>query len=316
MFTVESRHIASPSLKGLLLPTQVVYKGICIQCNATKVPAAVLQVFVARHTCKRSSGQSPSHCVPTSIKTKNQLEAHVQSAGTLVLGGDADTCRRSSTSTFEKISVPSSQSGRSMCSAYSQAGNKCHTASSHAEEEENDLFPWEPVSIAEEDPTLWSISYDQLMSVDERIKNLFPIRNPTMRDVNSDFIAPLCKEKKKSFALQQNPGGLLVDAFISHSWYVASAAARQNSSSLSANLPFVSFAQGRAFFRFCRFHSKGVSDLGKEAKPLDLRVCACARRSKSRQGSGWYGGCVPFALSICPGSESFEEICDRSKLHE
>lgn len=130
-----------------------------------------------------------------------------QSLGTETSRGD------STASAFEEVSA---QSGTvdswSLCSD----SEKQSTASTASDANTQ----WDAFAFAEEDPTLWSISYRQLMAVHMEAKDIFGDRfdQITMHDINRDFLQPLCQKSGKSYALHQNPNGLLVDAFVSHCW--------------------------------------------------------------------------------------------------
>ena len=71
-------------------------------------------------------------------------------------------------------------------------------------------------------PGRWSISYQQLLDIDALAKDKFGSRDypkKTMRDVCSDNIVPRCRGTGAAYALSLNqPDGLPVDAFITHSW--------------------------------------------------------------------------------------------------
>jgi len=69
-------------------------------------------------------------------------------------------------------------------------------------------------------PKLWSISYAQLLGLDEMASQHFGAFYPskTMRNIVDAFVIPCCRRYQTSCALSLNPAGLAVDAFISHSW--------------------------------------------------------------------------------------------------
>lgn len=74
---------------------------------------------------------------------------------------------------------------------------------------------------AANDPSLWSITYQQLMDIEALAKETFGywgFRRLSMRHVNDAIIAPKCRESGTSYALALNPEGLPVDAFITHCW--------------------------------------------------------------------------------------------------
>ena len=71
------------------------------------------------------------------------------------------------------------------------------------------------------DPAMWSISYQQLMELDERARETLgrnAFQKATMRDINKRILEPHCRTHDTSYALSLNPEGLLVDAFITHAW--------------------------------------------------------------------------------------------------
>lgn len=69
-------------------------------------------------------------------------------------------------------------------------------------------------------PKLWSISYAQLLGLDEMASQHFGAFYPskTMRNIVDTFVIPCCRRCQTSYSLSLNPAGLAVDAFISHSW--------------------------------------------------------------------------------------------------
>lgn len=70
-------------------------------------------------------------------------------------------------------------------------------------------------------PSMWCISYNQLMAVDMQASKKFGTReypNKTMRDICLQIIERKCSETGKSYALSLNPHGLPIDVFVSHAW--------------------------------------------------------------------------------------------------
>jgi len=69
-------------------------------------------------------------------------------------------------------------------------------------------------------PCMWSITYLQLMEMDDMASKHFDdlYSQQTMRDIVEELIKPRCKATRTSFALSLNPDGLMVDAFITHCW--------------------------------------------------------------------------------------------------
>ena len=70
-------------------------------------------------------------------------------------------------------------------------------------------------------PELWSISYEQLLELAEKAVKVFGKRaykKITMRDINRKILEPHCRETGTSYALDLNPKGLKIEAFITHAW--------------------------------------------------------------------------------------------------
>jgi len=93
----------------------------------------------------------------------------------------------------------------------------CHSVRSSSD------FPSESLndSTAPPPPSMWCITYDQLMKVEMKaIKEFGSVDYPTrtMRDICSKIIEPSCDETGTSYALSLNKGGLPIDVFISHGW--------------------------------------------------------------------------------------------------
>ncbi|CAB9525162.1 expressed unknown protein [Seminavis robusta] len=77
------------------------------------------------------------------------------------------------------------------------------------------------------DPSRWSISYEQLLEIDNLVRKKSRFRGVpsamTMRDVNETIIVPRCRATKTSYAASLNPKGLEMDSFVSHCWCVRTA---------------------------------------------------------------------------------------------
>jgi len=69
-------------------------------------------------------------------------------------------------------------------------------------------------------PTMWAISYSQLMNFHEEAATHFgqSYPNMAMRDINAQIISPVCRSTGSSYALHLNPKGLKIDAFVTHAW--------------------------------------------------------------------------------------------------
>ena len=72
-------------------------------------------------------------------------------------------------------------------------------------------------------PSMWAISYAQLLEVRDNTITLFEEKeedfdSKTLRDINEALIIPICQRTKKSYALYKNPDGLKMEVFVSHSW--------------------------------------------------------------------------------------------------
>jgi len=72
-------------------------------------------------------------------------------------------------------------------------------------------------------PSMWAISFDQLLEVRDQAMNLFKEKDEdfdskTLRDINEAIIIPVCQRTKTSYALYKNPKGLKLNVFVSHSW--------------------------------------------------------------------------------------------------
>ena len=82
------------------------------------------------------------------------------------------------------------------------------------------LFDWARRKDPEADPSMWSISYVQLMNFDDMCSKKFgnQYKGMTMRDINAAILEEICRAHGKSYALSLNPSGLMVEAFITHAW--------------------------------------------------------------------------------------------------
>jgi len=71
------------------------------------------------------------------------------------------------------------------------------------------------------DPAMCAITYQQLMDLEVKARKKLgrsAYGKATMRDINRVIIEPSCKQTWKPYALQLNPKGLKIDAFITHAW--------------------------------------------------------------------------------------------------
>jgi len=65
------------------------------------------------------------------------------------------------------------------------------------------------------------ISYEQLLDLDKNVRGLYGrahYEKATMHDVVRRIVRPVCEETGKSYAEYLNPDGLIISAFITHSW--------------------------------------------------------------------------------------------------
>ena len=83
------------------------------------------------------------------------------------------------------------------------------------------------MQLVEDNPSLWCISYQQLLDVEDLARGIFGDEmywnTVTMRDICDKIILPRCQKTKTSYALSLNPGGLsgIGDegfSFVTHSW--------------------------------------------------------------------------------------------------
>lgn len=125
-------------------------------------------------------------------------------------------------------------------------------------------------TAAVDDPCMWSITYWQLMEIDKNALNNFgkAYADMTMRDIAERVIRPRCQTSETSFALSLNPNGLMLDAFISHSWdepfqeFVASIRKVFQTSVTKPALWICAFALNQCD------HQAIVAQVGTEAIPL------------------------------------------------
>lgn len=140
-----------------------------------------------------------------------------------------DSAENDSAFEFEAISLPGARSvtttnNEETDTTTNISWSLCQTRSAAASSRSSiasSIATWDAFdSIANDDPSLWSISYVQLLALHQEAKHFYgdTFSNSTMRDICKDIIEPLCKRHGKSYALYSNPGGLRVEAFITHSW--------------------------------------------------------------------------------------------------
>ena len=72
-------------------------------------------------------------------------------------------------------------------------------------------------------PSMWCVSYQQLMQLGELAKERFKEQDEyatttTTRDVCRELVEPVCRATGKPYALTLNPQGLHIDVFVTHSW--------------------------------------------------------------------------------------------------
>ena len=238
------------SLNRVPLSTAHVYKGTCIKCYPSRIPVEILERYqrkiasaaaavvaaattesgtvegtldaTATHAVynregeqKRGDGpQEDEHNSHGDISwTKGSYFSEEEPTSFQLVGGSAGSI---ATSGEDNKSTTLSWS---VCSRIDQQpstrGSNCD-----GDDDDRSVLTWEEFTMASEDPSLWGISYSQLMSVYYEAKDYYGTRFPniTMRDITQDFIVPLCNDTGTSYALHQNPAGLRADAFVSHSW--------------------------------------------------------------------------------------------------
>ena len=101
----------------------------------------------------------------------------------------------------------------SPCSDRSSHGNIFRDESDSEERTVDDRQP-------HHDPTLWAISYEQLLDFERVAATHFgnTYHGITMRDVNREMLVEHCRQCGTCYALSVNPKGLRLDAFITHCW--------------------------------------------------------------------------------------------------
>jgi len=101
---------------------------------------------------------------------------------------------------------------------HSSNTNEVHPSTiSHAPTTSEDPPPAAISTNPSDEPSMWAISFQQLLDVKEECMKMFSndFESKTMRDVNSEIIIPVCRETGKSYALTKNPQGLRTEVFVS-----------------------------------------------------------------------------------------------------
>jgi len=120
-----------------------------------------------------------------------------------------------------------------------------------------------------DDPSMWAITYNQLLEVRDLAATMADFESMTMRDINEKIITPSCLENEKSYALSNNNEGLKIEVFVSHAWdepfaeFVQSIEEAYRNKMTKPNLWICAFAlmQGSA--------DKITTQLGSDEIPLD-----------------------------------------------
>ena len=153
-------------------------------------------------------GEATGLAYPVGARTRDQQSENIPVARATALDGDA-------------LSAPSALEAPLSVPTRSDDDIEMQQELSPAEMEamQQELSPAE--IEARRDPAMWSITYQQLMELEEKARNLFgkqKYERATMRDINKRILKPSCKETGVSYALRLNPKGLMIDAFITHAW--------------------------------------------------------------------------------------------------
>lgn len=206
---------AIASLSRVPLTNELVYKGICIKCNPEKIPEDVWKKFQKRAVsllAKKATGSKSGE------SSGGSLQEEEFSQGGLSWGKDSLSETKNSFE-FEGISIADDGTGTSTPFSWSICSGQEHPLGSVISDT-GSVLSWEEFNMASEDPSMWAISYNQLMTLHYEAKDHYGDKFPevTMRDINREFIVPLCEDFGTSYALHQNPAGLEVEAFVTHSW--------------------------------------------------------------------------------------------------
>ena len=219
---LQRTHVVSV-FKKVPITNDDVFKGICIKCQPASVPPEVLanrKVFCVHCSEKKHVSVMKIAPIYGDYRLCIKCDALHYNKSKPIAG--ASSQKSTGTTSYKSTGTVVSHKSNGATSSWSKS-NDTTSSWSMCSRLSVQSTEWHKLSFVEENPSLWSISYYQLMDIaSEFLYKFGPAfsneRQATMRDVNSLLIAPSCVEHGKSYALQKNPEGLLVDSFISHSW--------------------------------------------------------------------------------------------------